>query len=85
MNNITNEIREALNAGIKILATKGFKGGIEYDPKTGAKTFSFKGWDSAVNGYNGKGANKYGQDYGASITNMIKNAQIPKRENYVQP
>jgi RHS repeat-associated protein len=75
---------ESVNAGIKILASKGFKGGITYDKSTGAQTYTFQGWNKAVESYNGGGAAKYGQDYGASISGMIKNAIVPKKENYVQ-
>ena len=77
---VTPDVGTSLNAGMKILATKGFKGGITYDSKTGAQTYTFQGWDKAVSNYNGGGV----ANYGTSVTNMVNNAQTPKPENYVQ-
>ncbi|MGF7231142.1 hypothetical protein, partial [Arachidicoccus sp.] len=75
----------SINAGIKDLATKGFKGGISYDPKTDKMTFTFKGWDNAINtinGVNGSGAAKYGQNYSGSVQSMIQNSNKPDPSNY---
>ena len=69
----------SINAGIKDLATKGFKGGIKYDGKTDKRTFTFQGWQSAVKNYNGKLPN-----YQADVMKMYNNSQTPKPENYVQ-
>lgn len=46
-------------------------------------TFTFQGWNSAVNKYNGGGAAKYGQNYGSSVMDMYNNAQKPKPQNYI--
>jgi len=56
---VTPSVSKSLNAGIRILATKGFRNGIDYDKKTGATTFTFQGWPSAVEAYNGSGAKGY--------------------------
>ncbi len=65
---VTPDVKTSINAGIDILATKGFRGGITYDTKTGAQTFTFQGWDKAATNYNGPGAVKYGQNYSGSKT-----------------
>ncbi|MFC4230619.1 RHS repeat-associated core domain-containing protein [Parasediminibacterium paludis] len=70
----------SINAGIKDLATKGFKGGIGYDALTGASTFTFKGWNNAIKNYNGGGV----ATYQSSVLKMISNSTLPKVENYVQ-
>lgn len=70
----------SLYAGVRILATKGFKGGISYDKKTGTTTFTFQGWESAVGAYNGGGVKKY-KEY---VLEMIKNALTPTPENYTK-
>ena len=75
----------SINAGIKDLATKGFKGGVSYDPKTDKQSFKFKGWDNAVNsinGVNGSGAAKYGQNYSGAVQGMIKNSITPSEKHY---
>ncbi|SUJ01092.1 RHS repeat-associated core domain [Sphingobacterium spiritivorum] len=72
----------SINAGIKDLATKGFKGGVGYNPKTDQMSFKFQGWDKAINNYNGGGAAKYGQDYLKSIKDMIRNSVKPTSQNY---
>jgi RHS repeat-associated protein len=76
---VVPDVQMSVNAGIKDLATKGFKGGITVDPNTGAVSFSFKGWNSAVKNYNGGGT----AGYQASVLKMVSNAQTPKSENYV--
>ena len=76
---VVPDVQTSVNAGIKDLATKGFKGGITVDSKTGAVSFSFKGWNSAVKNYNGGGT----AGYQASVLKMISNSQTPKTENYV--
>jgi RHS repeat-associated protein len=68
----------SLYYGIRFLATKGFKGGIEYDKNTGVKTFSFKGWLNAAGAYNGNGVKGY-QGY---IEKMYSNAKTPTPSDY---
>jgi RHS repeat-associated protein len=80
---VSPDAKTSISAGIDILATKGFKGGITFDAKTGAQTFTFKGWNSAIGNYNGGGAAKHGQDYSGSVNTMVTNSQKPKPENYV--
>ena len=65
----TPSVEESVNAGVKILATKGFRGGVTYDSGTGQQTFTFQGWDKAVSGYNGGGV----ASYSTSVTNMVTN------------
>ncbi|WP_343318268.1 DUF6443 domain-containing protein [Sphingobacterium multivorum] len=72
----------SINAGIKDLATKGFKGGVGYNSKTDQMSFKFQGWDKAINNYNGGGAAKYGQDYLKSIKDMIRSSVKPNPQNY---
>jgi RHS repeat-associated protein len=79
----TPDVKTSINAGIKVLATKGFTGGIKYDSKTGVRTFSFQGWNSAVKNYNARGAAKYGQDYSASVKQMVDNSKTPNPSDYV--
>jgi RHS repeat-associated protein len=74
------EQTNSLYAGIRVLATKGFKGGITYDSKTGTTTFTFQGWESAVGSYNGGGVAKY-KEY---VLEMIKNALAPTPANYTK-
>jgi RHS repeat-associated protein len=76
---VVPDVQTSVNAGIKDLATKGFKGGVTVDSKTGAVSFSFKSWNSAVKNYNGGGT----AGYQASVLKMVSNAQTPKPENYV--
>jgi len=80
---VTPDAKTSIKAGIDILATKGFKGGITYDSKTGTQTFTFQGWDKAVSNYNGGGAAKYGQNYSNAVSTMVTNSQTPKPANYV--
>ena len=61
---------QSISAGIKVLATKGFKGGVTYDSKTGASTFTFQGWNSAIKSYNGGGT----AGYQSSVLKMINNS-----------
>jgi RHS repeat-associated protein len=49
----------SITAGLKDLMTKGFKGGVTYDSKTGAQTFTFQGWQMAGKNYNGGGVPNY--------------------------
>ncbi|MCW3161383.1 hypothetical protein [Chryseobacterium oryctis] len=49
----------SLFSGTRILATKGFKGGVTYDSKTRQSTYKFQGWSKAVEGYNGGGTAGY--------------------------
>lgn len=39
--------------------TKGFKGGVTFDKKTGAQTFTFQGRNKAARNYNGGGVPNY--------------------------
>ena len=76
---VTPDAKTSIDAGIKILSIKGFKGGITYDKTTGTQTYTFQGWDKAVSNYNGGGV----AGYGTAVTTMVSNAQEPKPENYV--
>lgn len=76
---VTKQIN-SLYSGIRLLATKGFKGGITYDSKNGTTPFTFQGWDSAVCSYNGGGVAKY-KEY---VLEMIKNALAPTPANYTK-
>ena len=51
---IKPSVWKSLTGGIRILATKGYKGGI-----SGNGTYSFKGWESATKAYNGGGNKGY--------------------------
>lgn len=75
---VVPDVATSVNAGIKDLATKGFKGGITYDGKTDTRTFNFQGWKSAVNNYNGGGT----AGYQSSVMKMYSNALPPKPVNY---
>lgn len=37
-------VTNSLYYGIRILATKGYRGGVRYDNKTGKITYEFRGW-----------------------------------------
>jgi hypothetical protein len=69
-----------LYAGIGLLATKGFRGGVTYNKETGARTFTFQGWESAVDAYNGNGVSGYKD----SVLKMMTNSLEPTPENYAQ-
>jgi hypothetical protein len=81
----TPTVKESVGAGINMLASKGFKGGVTYDNTTGQKSYTFQGWDAAATNYNGGGTVKYGQDYGGRVQTMVTNAKTPKPQNYVAP
>lgn len=81
---VTPSVSESVSAGIGILTSKGFKGGVTYDKATGQQSYTFQGWNTAVTNYNGGGAAKYGQDYTGRVQTMVTNAQTPKPENYVK-
>jgi hypothetical protein len=68
----------SLYFGIRFIATKGFKGGVQYDPTTGIKSYTFKGWLNAVGNYNGGGVPGY-QKY---VEIMYNNAKAPMSQNY---
>ena len=53
-NGVTPSKWQSLTGGIKILASKGFKGGITADG-----SFTFQGWRSATRAYNGGGNKNY--------------------------
>ena len=74
----TPDTRTSINAGIRTLATKGFKGGVTYDSKTGAQTYNFQGWSSAVKAYNGGGT----RSYQGNVLRMYNNSQKPTASNY---
>jgi RHS repeat-associated protein len=52
-------VNRSLYLGIRFLATKGFRSGVTYDKKTGAKTYTFQGWNTATGNYNGGGVEGY--------------------------
>jgi hypothetical protein len=74
----TVDENKSLYLGIRFLATKGFKGGVTYDKKTGASTYTFQGWESATKYYNWPGVKKY-QEY---IKTMIDNSKTPTSTDY---
>ena len=61
--------------GIRILATKGFKGGVKYDKKTGETSYEFKGWGNATNNFNGGGVRNYQND----VETMVRESKPRKR------
>ncbi len=73
---------KSLKFGILILASKGFKFGIDitYDNKNGIRTkkYTFQGWDSASKYYNYPGVERY-QEY---INEMIKKSRTPNPGDY---
>jgi RHS repeat-associated protein len=71
-------VSNSLYGGIRILATKGFKGGITYDKKTGTSTYTFKGWETAVKNYNGGG----NANYKDNVIKMQKNARQAKSTDF---
>jgi len=78
VNGQTPNVSTSVSAGIRILATKGFRGGVSYNSKTGESTQTFQGWNSAVGGYNGGGT----AGYGANVARMITESTRPTNENY---
>jgi len=74
----STSVTNSLYGGIRLLATKGFKGGITYDPKTGKSTYTFQGWNKAVGSYNGGGTANYQQN----VTEMQQNATTPECSDY---
>jgi len=62
---------ESVIKGIRRLGTKGFKGGVTYDKKTGKSTYTFQGWGSATNSYNGGGVPNY-QEHVEQMVNESK-------------
>lgn len=85
-NGKTPDVKTSIDAGIKILALKGFRGGIDKVPnsKPVQYSYNFQGWEKAGAAYNGPGAAKYGQDYSGSINTMVSNATKPNPSNYVK-
>lgn len=71
-------VTNSLFSGIRILATKGFKGGVTYDSKTGKSPFNFQGWNNAVEQYNGGGT----AGYQKSVLQMQQEAKKPNPSNY---
>ena len=74
----TVDENRSLYYGIRFLATKGFKGGVTYDKKTGTSTYTFQGWENATKYYNWPGVKKY-QEY---IKTMIDNSKTPALTDY---
>lgn len=74
----TPSVTNSLFAGIRILATKGFKGGITYDKKTGKSTYSFQSWDSATKNYNGGGTANYQEN----VSTMVDESKKPTASDY---
>jgi len=68
----------SLFAGTRILGTKGFKGGVSYDSKTGKTTYKFQGWAKAVEGYNGGGT----AGYQKRVLQMQQESKKPKSSDY---
>jgi RHS repeat-associated protein len=64
----------SLYYGLRILASKGYKGGIGYNKSTGEKSYSFQGWSSATDDYNGGGVVGY-QGYVETMTAGAVDAQ----------
>jgi RHS repeat-associated protein len=75
---VTPDAKTSISAGIRTMATKGFKGGVTYNTKTGAQTYTFQGWSNAVNAYNGGGT----AGYQTNVTRMYNNSQKPTASNY---
>ncbi len=74
----TMDVNRSLYLGIRFLATKGFRGGITYDKKTGEKTYTFQGWFNAAGNYNGGGVKGY-QGY---VEEMFNNSRTPTSNDY---
>ncbi|ACU60652.1 DUF6443 domain-containing protein [Chitinophaga pinensis] len=65
--------------GVRILMTKGFKGGIKVD-KGGKKTYTFQGYKKAVKNYNGGGNEFYTEQIEQLLKKVIEgNKSIPKK------
>ncbi|MBE4949564.1 hypothetical protein IMX10_12925 [Chryseobacterium culicis] len=67
----------SLYAGTRVLATKGFKGGVSVD-KSGKVTYKFQGWAKAVEAYNGGGT----AGYQKSVLQMKQESKKPKPSDY---
>ena len=75
---VTPDVKTSLKVGLKILATKGFRGGITYNKETGTLTYNFQGWNTAVKNYNGGGNESYQDD----VNKMLNGARDAKPEDY---
>ena len=77
------DVSNGLDYGIRVLATKGFKGGISvtYDNEAGTtySTYTFQGWDKATGSYN---STKGTEGYQKNVTNQQKNATSQTPANY---
>lgn len=71
-------VSNSLYYGIRILATKGFKGGVTYDTKTGVSTFTFQGWGKATHNYNGNGV----ANYQSNVETMQSESKTPTPNDY---
>ncbi|WP_126249195.1 hypothetical protein [Chitinophaga rhizosphaerae] len=76
--NKTPNATTSLSAGIRILGSKGFKVGVSNDKSTGQSTFKFKGWNSAVEQYNGGGT----AGYQSGVLKMMNESKKPQASNY---
>ncbi len=72
------DVNRSLYLGIRFLASKGFKNGVDYDSKTGETIYKFQDWDSATKYYNYPGVKKY-ELY---IKTMIVNSKTPTSSSY---
>ncbi|MDN3692620.1 hypothetical protein QWZ06_10190 [Chryseobacterium tructae] len=72
-------VTNSLFAGTRILATKGFKGGIDYNSSTGKTTFKFKGWLNAAGAYNSTAGTK---GYQQNVQSMYENSKKPNPQDY---
>ena len=74
----TPSVTNSLYSGIRILGTKGFKGGVSYDKKSGQSTYTFQGWDCATKSYNGGGVRNYQEN----VKKMVDESKKPNSSNY---
>ncbi|PIF47742.1 hypothetical protein CLU96_4811 [Chryseobacterium sp. 52] len=68
----------SLYAGTRVLETKGFKGGVSVDSKTGKVSYKFQGLSKAVEAYNGGGT----AGYQKSVLQMQQESKKPKPSDY---
>jgi len=68
----------SLYYGLRMAASNGFKGGVKVDEKTGAKSFTFFGWEHAFKYYNWPGVKGYEKYIGA----MVQEAKDPTPADY---
>ena len=68
-------VTNSLYYGIRILATKGFKGGVKYDKKQEKHHMSSKDGENATNNFNGGGVRNYQND----VETMVRESKPRKR------